>query len=41
MRIYSIPNDMSENESIEEYLSRIGALNNQEKKEDDCISQRD
>jgi len=28
-------------ETIEEYLKRIGAKNNPEKKEDNCISQRD
>jgi len=28
-------------ETLEQYLIRIGAINNTEKKEDDCISQRD
>lgn len=28
-------------ELLEEYLTRIGAMNNPEKKEDECISQRD
>jgi len=28
-------------ETLEEYLTRIGAKNNPEKKEDECIPQRD
>lgn len=35
------PRKTLDGELLEVYLARIGAKNNPEKKEDDCISQRD
>ena len=36
-----ITQNLISSESLCEYLIRVGAKNNPEKKEDDCISQRD